>query len=254
MNFESILIVTYPRSGSTLLQGILNTVDGVLIRGENFNFCFHLFNAYRSILKTNAHSGKLVQDPYFGAEILDEQHLLSEMSKLTRNMLLADHKVNKIRMVSQRLKKRFYKKENYPADLPCYGFKEVRYMQTMNEFPEYLAFLEKIFPKPCFVINTRDKNAVIESSINAGYYLPHNKEKIFNKLQDIEAVFFDFLQTHKHHAFHISYEDIMGKTDRFSELFSFIGAPYNEQKIDKVLSLRHSYKPNQESVKKLKYK
>lgn len=36
--FGSILVITYGRSGSTLLQGILNSIDGILIRGENHNF------------------------------------------------------------------------------------------------------------------------------------------------------------------------------------------------------------------------
>ena len=49
MKFDSVLIVTYGRSGSTLLQGILNSIEGCLIRGENDNFCFALYQAHQSI-------------------------------------------------------------------------------------------------------------------------------------------------------------------------------------------------------------
>lgn len=41
MKFNHILIITYGRSGSTLLMSLLNTVDGVLIAGENYNLCLH---------------------------------------------------------------------------------------------------------------------------------------------------------------------------------------------------------------------
>ncbi len=39
-----LFIVTYGRSGSTLLQGILNSIPGYLIRGENRAALFHLYS------------------------------------------------------------------------------------------------------------------------------------------------------------------------------------------------------------------
>ena len=51
LNFDVILIITYGRSGSTLLQGILNSISGVLVRGENANMCYHVFYAYQAILE-----------------------------------------------------------------------------------------------------------------------------------------------------------------------------------------------------------
>lgn len=53
MRFNHILIITYGRSGSTLLMSLLNTVDGVLIAGENYNVCLHLFRAYKALLNSN---------------------------------------------------------------------------------------------------------------------------------------------------------------------------------------------------------
>ena len=38
-----IFIVTYGRSGSTLLQGILNSIPGYLVRGENRQALRHLY-------------------------------------------------------------------------------------------------------------------------------------------------------------------------------------------------------------------
>ena len=42
--FRTVNIVTYGRSGSTLLMGLLNAIDGYRIRGENFN-CFEELRA-----------------------------------------------------------------------------------------------------------------------------------------------------------------------------------------------------------------
>ena len=74
MNFESILIITYGRSGSTLLQGVLNAIDGVLIRGENMNMCFHMFKTYQAILTSKSKSERSPQSPFFGAKLLDEKY------------------------------------------------------------------------------------------------------------------------------------------------------------------------------------
>jgi hypothetical protein len=58
MNFESkedepsfrlSFVVTYGRSGSTLLQGLLNSIPRYCIRGENYNAMFYMFRAYQQL-------------------------------------------------------------------------------------------------------------------------------------------------------------------------------------------------------------
>ena len=59
---QHVLIVTHGRTGSTLLQGILNTIDGFHIKGENKNVAFHLFQSYKSLAAATAL--KELDDPY----------------------------------------------------------------------------------------------------------------------------------------------------------------------------------------------
>ena len=68
LNFRSILIVTYGRSGSTLVQGMLNTVDGLLIRGENMNIFSEFFKIYQTLTKLKLHHPATVlpEQPWYG--------------------------------------------------------------------------------------------------------------------------------------------------------------------------------------------
>ena len=50
LKFRHILIITYGRSGSTLLQGVLNGIEGVVLRGENDNAFFDLYKTYKKLL------------------------------------------------------------------------------------------------------------------------------------------------------------------------------------------------------------
>ena len=44
-----VFVVTYGRSGSTLLQNVLNTIPGYCIRGENANTLAHLAKACHAV-------------------------------------------------------------------------------------------------------------------------------------------------------------------------------------------------------------
>jgi len=231
LNFESILIISYGRSGSTLLQGVLNSIDGVVIRGENMNMCFHLFETYQALLKSKTHNGNSIQSPFYGSESLDEKYFLNRTKETVRNLLLANPK-----------------KESTTT---CYGFKEIRYTQIHEDLIGYLEFLRKLFPSPCFIFNTRNNEDVVKSWISVGWYTESKKENAFKVLKEVEASFFNAMKANESNSFHITYEDVIGKTEKLEEMFSFLGAPVVESKIDEILSLQHSYKPFQKHIEKL---
>lgn len=75
--FPFLFVITFGRSGSTLLQGILNSIPGYCIRGENNSTLFQLFNA--SCMHAEAHwdHGRKKTDTahaWFGADLLDPKH------------------------------------------------------------------------------------------------------------------------------------------------------------------------------------
>jgi hypothetical protein len=148
--FGSILVITYGRSGSTLLQGILNSIDGMLIRGENHNFCYGLYSSYQSLLQTIGKPwiGDTAETPesaWFGCKELDAETFLAGSQAMLRKLLMGkNHAGNGIR---------------------CYGFKETRYIEVDDqELLGYLSFLAQIFPHPGFVFLTRAHRQVADSA------------------------------------------------------------------------------------------
>jgi len=231
LNFDSILIISYGRSGSTLLQGVLNSIDGVLIRGENMNMCFHMFKTYQAIITSKSKSENSAQSPFFGAKKLDDSYFLKQTEETVKNLLLADYRGD--------------------TSIRCYGFKEIRYESNLGKLPEFLEFLKLIFPKSCFIFNTRNREDVVRSWINLNWKTEAQRDESFNQLEKMETIFFDYLDANKENSFHITYEDVIAKSEHFKAMFSFLGAQYKPKEIEAVLNLKHSYKPFQKHVAKM---
>jgi hypothetical protein len=231
LNFDSLLIISYGRSGSTLLQGILNSIDGVVVNGENYNFCYGLYQSYKALIKSKTQHGLLAQNPFYGSEILDVDYFLSQTKETIKTLLLGDKKDNQ--------------------NIRCYGFKEIRYDETYKDLEGFLIFLEKIFPNPCFVFNTRNKEEVVKSWINLGWVHKSKKEKSLDIIEQVDTAFFNAHKLRQTNSFHITYEGIIGKSEKLVDLFSFLGAPFQRKKINDLLAIQHSYNPNQKHIKKL---
>lgn len=223
LNFESVLIVTYGRSGSTLLQGILNNIDGVLLRGENNNFIYGLYEAYKKLIDTcnnqNNQNTSQTNHPWYGTEEINLELFLDDCQQMVRNILLGDKKNDK--------------------NIVCYGFKEIRYFevyQQQKSIADYLDFIAKIFPKPAFIFNVRNLDDVLKS----GWWANGDQVKSRNQLMQLQNAFYTYKKTHPENTFIISYEEVVSQSDNFQLLFSFLGAEYPEN-IDKILSIPHSY-------------
>lgn len=222
MNFQSVLIITYGRSGSTLLQGLLNSIEGCVVRGENYNLCHGLFLAYRALQETKAQpSNKAeyslsVTHPWFGAAWLDEQRFLQDARELVFHQLVP---------------------ENAGTFPQCIGFKEIRYLSFNNsELNAYLNFLNKLFPNPAFIFLTRDHGQVLQSA----WWKNEEEVKAKKNLEQFEATISTYVQE-KNFVFTLDYQDMTDRTPRLKQLFDFLGAPYIEEKVAQVLAVKHSY-------------
>ncbi len=222
LKFDSILIVTYGRSGSTLLQGVLNSIDGVLIRGENANMCYYMFQTYNSILRAKEGKGRgntSVESAWYGVEFLDETDFINHQRSFVSSALLADQVEN--------------------PNIKCVGFKEIRY--TIRDiaygFNNYLDFLRKLFPNVAFVFNTRN----IQDTKNSSWWSTQNPDRVEKLLKKTERRFEKYVNKYPKNTFLVTYEDVLAKTERLEQLFDFLGASYNSSAVDKVLEERHSY-------------
>ena len=227
LKFKSILIVTYGRSGSTLLQGVLNSIEGCLIRGENFNFIYHLFKSHEAIKSAKNKGGDTPQKAWYGSQLLDGEYFIKVNRELLKKLLLADDFKN--------------------ANISCYGFKEIRYIDIMDNLFEYLDFLKKIFPDVAFIFNFRNKNEVAKSD----WWENENKKEVKEKLKRFERKCSEYMKVNHGRCFLIKYEDLVYKKKKLKDMFEFLGAEYIDSKIDHILSLPHSYNPKQKHVKDL---
>jgi tetratricopeptide (TPR) repeat protein len=134
------VILTYGRTGSTLLQGLLNAVPGVRVRGENHFFLRPLFESWQLLRTLEAMSVSpdhvdAPTDPWFGIADVDASAALLDIATLVRRQLL-------------------------PADDRAYtliGFKEIRsHKLELRDVPDFLDFLEAIFPGIVYINLTRD--------------------------------------------------------------------------------------------------
>jgi len=220
MNYSSVLVVTYGRSGSTLLQGVLNSIAGCVVRGENENFCHGLFLAYRAMQAARrTHGGEGARsptDPWYGAPELDPEKFLADASALVRNQLLG---------------------ELDPASVRCLGFKEIRYIGATH-LAEYLGFLERLFPSAAILFLTRDHDSVSRSA----WWRENDPQVVKDRLARFEAEVGTWARGRSNY-FHIDYADLVANGARVEEMFAFLGAPYSRATLAQVLETPHSYVP-----------
>lgn len=229
LNFDSILIVTYGRSGSTLLQGLLNQLDGIFVRGENGDAFGLLWAMYRRLAILKREHGTYAKGPskpWYGIGAVKLDVLLGQMREMAKSIILADQKDN--------------------PEILCYGFKEIRYHYHKELLPNYLDFLSVIFPRPAIIFNTRDLSDVVRS----GWWANSDPEGVRQELSAAEKQFSDYAAG-KSNCFEITYEDVVGRTEKLRDLFAFLGVEYNDEIVQRTLSKPHSINPTQASVKSL---
>lgn len=216
LKYQSVLIVTYGRTGSTLLQGLLNSINGCLVRGENNQFCYDLFLAYNHIVDVKKKIAPDSTNPFFGAHLLDEQIIIKHSQDMIKELLIADKK---------------------GEDIVCYGFKEVRYINVLDDLFEYLDFLKMVFPNVAFVFNTR----IVEDASKSAWWVERDPDETKNNMKRCGELFNEYVNKNSN-GFLMTYEDMAGKSKKIRELFDFLGAEYSDETISRVLATPHSYK------------
>jgi tetratricopeptide (TPR) repeat protein len=228
LNFETVFIVTYGRAGSTLLQGVLNSINGVVVRGENNNVFAPLFETYQKMisLRSRYKTNRLPNRPFFGAGTADIDQALAHMRSLAKTLIHADQAGD--------------------PNVSCFGFKEIGYQELGDEFSEYLNFLGKIFPNPAYVFLTRDLADVSKS----GWWKDLDAQSVVDDLAALDERFIQF-SSDRSDCFSLTYDDVISKSGTLVGLFEFLGAQYNPHDIDILLATPHSYAPSQDGVQQL---
>lgn len=214
-----IFVVTYGRSGSTLLTRLLNCIDGACIRGENENTLLHMMRACRAATRTRrqyADSKLAAPDgPWFGADSLNPDALRSGMIKAFVRQVLAP-----------------------PPGTRVAGFKEIRYAQLSDEeFREMMVFLLQNFPGSRIVFNSRDGDAVAKSS----WWRNSPPEEVRAMVTRMDGLFASLHAARPRRTAHVRYEELSGNPAAVERLMLSLGETADPARVAAVLERRGTH-------------
>lgn len=211
---RNIFIVTYGRSGSTLLQNLLMTIPGCDLRGENHNVIESIWHAAARARLAKNTWGKNQQPashPWYGADQVKPMIF-------ARGMI--DSFVNNVMC---------------PApDSRYFGFKEIRYNVFGDRLSEVLDFMRFHFKDAFFVFNTRNVDSVAQSA----WWKDWNRDDVVSLVQNMDRRFAEYHAAHPDYTALLSYEDFSSNTLALRPFFAKLGEPFDEERIKAVLSNR----------------
>jgi len=228
MNFQSVYIVTYGRSGSTLLQGVLNTIPGCVVRGENYNFVHGLYQAWSALRRTHREFAdgavRKPENAWFGAHQFDPQRFLTDARDMVRTQLLGPE----------------------AAGTVCVGFKEIRYTAgalgvPLHEYAarlgDYRDFLSALMPRAAFIFLTRDHAQVCRSA----WWKQQDATAVKAVLTAFEQAVQAYRGAHADQCFALDYADLTSGSQPLKDLHTFLGAPFDAAAVEEVMHREHSF-------------
>lgn len=210
-----LFVVTYGRSGSTLVNGVLNSIPGYLLRGENGDALRHLFRFHTTMVDRRARHGpqtKRPTRPWFGIGDFDADRSLEELRRLATTVVMRPR-----------------------PDTRVTGFKEIRWAAA--DLPAYVAWLQQVFPGARFVVNTRDHDGVLAS----GWWAEGDTEAKARRLKAAEEQLLEVARGLGEDAFRVHYDEYVADPGVLRGLFDWLGEEYDDARVRAVFDQAHSY-------------
>lgn len=222
-----VFVVTYGRSGSTLMQKLLNSIDGYCIRGENNNslmpLCRSIWNVnseqnfalrrealarpaaqrkefLRSILETP-------DDPWFGAELVDrEDYARTLLDSFVRCIL------------------------HPPADTRVLGFKDIHFYKDRAFFATQMGYMLRYFPNARIIFQTRD----LEQVARSGWWKAMPAKKVIDILSAADQLYRDFAASNDR-CLLFDYSAFSQGLEGVRPVFDFLGEEMDAEKVEATL-------------------
>jgi hypothetical protein len=222
---QFLTVVTYGRTGSTALQAALNTLPGVLVRGENYGALRGLRDYVQSIAETaDRHHAGRPDHPWFGSARLDPTAVVESLRAHVVSTLLRPNR-----------------------DTRIVGFKEIRYepghFADYDVLLDYLLFLNTLFPGIRYLMNVRDPQGAARSG-----WWPGNADALEvlgttrRWLQDATADLAAILGPRR--AVCLAYEDWDNRPAVVADAFRALDLPANDAGVAAAIGARLSHGPH----------
>lgn len=216
-----VFIVTYGRSGSTVLQKVLQSIDGYFVRGENNHTLYALFDAHRRAFEARHKHGTgepQADNPWYGADLIRPARFSTGLCEVFLREIIQP-----------------------PADARIVGFKEIRFHEAGEEqFENYLNFIANKFPGTKFIFNTRNWEAVSKSS----WWATMNPERVREIVETCDRMYANYALKHPGYCHQMKYEDFSGNAEAFRGLYEFLGETFDLAKVEGLISQRLKHAEN----------
>ncbi|MET9019151.1 sulfotransferase [Actinopolymorpha sp. NPDC004070] len=209
-----LFVVTYGRSGSTLLMSLLDGTPGYCIRGENGGGLHRLFEYHSAALDARVRwagdEPLTPQNPWYGIDEYPPALAVARMRQLVTETLLRPEPGTRVA-----------------------GFKEIRWWQSPPD--DYLAFVETLFPGARFILNTRNLADVARSRWN------NHTPNALADLAMLEGRLREAVDKRAERGYHVHFDDYVKDPSALRGLFDWLGEGYNEERVARTLAVRHSF-------------
>ncbi len=212
---KHVFIVTYGRSGSTVVQRVLQSIPGYVMRGENNHTLYPLFLAYRRAYEARYSHGQKQhsrEDPWYGADAIDPARFGAKLAHVFRSEILQP-----------------------PEGARVVGFKEIRFHEAGEDlFEPYLNFIYDMFPGSKFIFNTRHWQAVSKSS----WWATMDPDNVRRIIEGADSLYQTYHSKHADRCHLMRYEDHAGNPDAYAPLFEFLGETFDHRVVAEQIKLR----------------
>ncbi|WP_282092578.1 sulfotransferase [Epibacterium ulvae] len=213
---KTLFIVTYGRSGSTLLQNMINALPGHILRGENANLLGPMVRSWQDLRQSEQRQKMQAADtpsgphqPWFGYEAINPDQLGHQLAQAFVHSVLR------------------------PApDTRVIGFKEIRWHEDPTLFAPMLEFLQRYMPQARFIFNTRNADEVCRS----GWWKTMNPGVVRAQLAQAEALYDTWHIQHPDTCLKMHYNTYAKSPEAWKNLFAFLNMPFDSELVEAVLA------------------
>lgn len=195
---EFVFVVTYGRSGSTLTQGLLNTMPRTLVRGENDLYLLHHYRAWAGVNRVkqsfaDAGSRKGPKSAFYGIDEVELDRFVSSTHDLAVAQMLG---------------------RTSAKDVDRLGFKEVLWHRVeAAETEDFFDWFEQVFPGARYVLNRRDHENVASS----GFWQKQERDEVMRAITRVEEIQDHLVATRPDRALLTQYERVTSTDTAVSE-------------------------------------
>jgi hypothetical protein len=211
-DYSYVFIITYGRTGSTLLQKLIGSIPGTYVAGENHNALHGAFAAWRdaTVLRTKYGWGfQPIDHPWHGALAADpDGYARAMVDGFVRHILKPPRSAKRV------------------------GFKEIRYLT--DDLAAYLRFIDRFLAPAVFLINTRHIDQVAKSA----WWKDVDRDQLAADIARFEAVTDILVAECPDRFIKIDYGDWTTNPESLRPVYAMLGARFDAADVARTLTVQ----------------